>query len=135
MYKKSTFLLLLVAALLTACKDKKEEDCVAPAIGQNITGTWQVEMDLGPLGKDGGFTAQFKSNGELVDQDDIFYIGMVLDSQGPVTRHWRVENGRVLVSDTKAGTPTFEFDVMENSCQRIVLDDGGFILLTLTDRQ
>ena len=53
MYKKSTFILLLVVALVTACKDKKEEECVTPVIEQNIVGTWQVEMDLGPLGKEG----------------------------------------------------------------------------------
>lgn len=44
MYKKTTLLLLLVTALLTACQDKKEEDCVAPAIGQNIIATWQTPL-------------------------------------------------------------------------------------------
>ena len=44
MYKKSTLLLLLIAVLFTACQDKKEEDCGAPAIGQNIIGTWRTTL-------------------------------------------------------------------------------------------
>ena len=134
MYKKSTIILLLLVALVTACKDKKEEDCVAPAIEKNIVGTWKVEMDLGPLGKEGGFTAVFKPNGELVDENDLFYIGFMLDNQGSVTRYWQVKDGRVLVSDKKAGAPTFEFDVTENTCERIVLHDD-IATITLTDRK
>lgn len=134
MYRKTTILLLFLAALFTACKDKKDEDCVAPAIEQNIVGTWQVETDLGPLGKQGGFTANFKPNGELVDQDDVFYIGIDPGNSGPVTRYWQVKDGRVLISDTKTKAPSFEFDVVENTCEKIVLNED-FATVTLTDKK
>ncbi len=134
MYKKTTILLLLLTVLLTACKDKEEADCVAPAIGQNIVGTWTMNVDLGALGNDGPFTANFKANGDLVDQDNTFYIGVDTGNNGPVTRYWQVKNGQVLISQSKTTDPNFEFDVKENSCDKIVLNDG-FGDITLTDKK
>ena len=71
MYRKSTLVLLLAAAILTACKDKKEADCVAPTIEKNLVGTWQATF-TSKAGNSGPSTVTFKENGTMTGIGSLF---------------------------------------------------------------
>lgn len=136
MYKRTT-LLLLIAALLTACKDKKEEDCVAPVIEKNLLGTWQATF-TSESGNAGPASVTFREDGTMTG------IGALYKSTSAPTYSWKDdawEKDQIGIAFTLRGansaTEPFaafskaSYYVDENECGKVVLRaplDGTFEL-------
>ncbi len=91
-------LVLICAALsLTSCK----KDCEAPALAENILGSWTVSWETNSV--------EFKSNGTLIDPNDALIggeiNGTVLDEKtysviGSDSLYLRAENGAQFIETT-----------------------------------
>lgn len=136
MYKRTT-LLLLIAALFTACQDKKEEICVAPIIEKNLLGTWQATF-TSESGNSGPVSVTFREDGTVTG------IGALYKSDFSPNSIWKGdgwEKDQIGIALTFRGAlsstgPYSAFSkasyyVDENECGKVVLRaplDGTFEL-------
>ena len=131
MYKKSTIILLLVASIVTACKDKKEEVCVAPTIEKNLIGTWQATF-TSESGNAGPASVTFREDGTMTG------IGPLFKSKLSPTYVWKDdswEKDRIGIAFTLrgansamepfAGFSKASYYVDENECTKVVLRSAG----------
>lgn len=138
MYRKSTLVLLLAAAILTACKDKKEADCVAPTIEKNLLGTWQATF-TSKAGNSGPSTVTFKENGTMTG------IGSLFKNTSAPTYSWKDDSwekdqigiaftlrGASSATEPFASFSKSSYYVDENECNKVVLRAplGGTFELT-----
>ena len=125
MFKKSTLIVLFTASLFTACKDKKEEECVAPAVEKNIVGTWQAYLSV--LGDDaiGPFPLTFTADGKIIDEDNKLAEISGQDPGDDVTLSWKkTADGIEYTESSDFGEISTELEVTTNECNHIVLGDG-----------
>ncbi len=121
--KLSVFLFVFVIGF-SSCGD---DDCAAPAISENIIGTWDTTVSSGEV--------EFKSDGTYIDNNDallgVEINGVVYDDRTYVV------NGDSLVltvSDPNgSGESSIGFEVTQNECDEIKLsfDIGTIFTETL----
>ncbi len=118
--------ILLVAVVLfafVACKDdKKEEECIAPALSQNVVGSWKANVTVGPnsMGPyDITFTNDGKLTGGLKDVVQVLFP-VTLDDD---ISYAVINDETVVVSVFSGGTPLADIplEMTENTCKKIVL--------------
>ena len=137
MHKKSTYILLLVAALLTACKDKKEEVCIAPTIEKNLIGTWQATF-TSESGNAGPASVTFREDGTVTGIGAIYKDDFSPKSiwKGDA---WEKDKIGIALTFRGASSATGPYSVFskasyyvdENECNKVVLRaplDGTFKL-------
>lgn len=101
---------------LTSCK----KDCTAPAISENIIGTWDTVLSGGEV--------EFKADGTYVDDDDSLFgvevNGVVYDQ-----RTYTI-SGTTLTLTVAApnggGESSTEFEVTQNECDEMKLQASFF---------
>lgn len=127
MHKKTTLLLLLLATLFTACKDKKEADCVAPIIEQNLLGTWQATF-TSESGNAGPGTVTFREDGTVTGigalYKDDFSPNSIWKGDG-----WERDKIGIAITFRGAASAAGPYSVFskgsyyvdENECNKVVL--------------
>ena len=133
MYKKSTLILLFAVSLLTACKDKKEEACVAPAVEKNIVGAWQVFSKETGGASEGPYKLSFAADGKITGDKDELAAFAGEDAGTALTLKWKKATGNAieLIYITDVGDFGFEMNVTKNECDLIVLDSGLGVTIEL----
>ena len=98
--------------LFTACNDD-DDDCMAPALSENIVGEWEVSST--------NDVVEFQSDGTLVDPNDAVIAG---SSNSDKTY---VASGMTLTVTLSEGGSSFstEFDVTSNECDEITVSFIG----------
>ena len=137
MYRKSTLVLLLAAAILTACKDKKEADCVAPTIEKNLVGTWQATF-TSESGNSGPGSVTFREDGTMTGIGALYKDDFSPNSiwKGDT---WEKDQIGIALTFRGASSATGPYSVFskasyyvdENECNKVVLRaplDGTFEL-------
>lgn len=112
--RKGLFLLLAAATLcFTSCGD---DDCTAPALSENIVGSWTVVT---------GETVEFQSDGTLVDPDDGI-IGAEVNGVVFSDKSYAILGSDSLFVEAAdpagSGSTSFTFPVTENECDDITLE-------------
>ena len=116
---RNLLLCLLVATAMVGCKDKdKEEECVPPALSQQIIGNWMLSTSLG------NFNLSFTQNG--VVEGNLSTILNLAQIQGvdKVTYTVNGDNGITLRGLNSSGDEVgvLPFTVKERECKKIVLN-------------
>ena len=106
--KKSLLFLMLFGLLsITACSDD-DDDCTAPALEENIVGSWEVST---------GGTATFKADGTFEDTDDALLGFPDVEDED---KTYVVSGTTVELTSAAAGTSiSTELEVTNNQCDRI----------------
>ena len=110
--KNGLFLLAaFILVSLTSCK----KDCTAPAISENIIGTWRPVLSGGEV--------EFKADGTYIDDDDSL---LGFESNGVVyDQRTYVINGTTLTLTVappdNSGEFSLETEVTQNECDEIKL--------------
>ncbi len=121
MFKKSVLFLFLFVSFM-ACKSDKDEACIAPSIEKNIVNTWKASIIEDNKVTDSGEMI-FLADGTVKDTKNII-VGEPIDS---IT--WKVVDGKVEMEFLDDGMSVgFGYFIKENSCNKIVLLSGFFIL-------
>jgi hypothetical protein len=111
---KRSLLLMLLSGLFvfTACNDE-DEDCMPPALSENIVGEWQVSTT--------NDIVEFQADGTLVDPNDAVIAGSANSEKTYVA------SGMTLTVTLSEGGASFssEFDVTSNECDEIVVSFVG----------
>ncbi|MEZ4686130.1 MAG: hypothetical protein R3B47_08710 [Bacteroidia bacterium] len=112
---KSLLALSLLALFFSSCKN----DCVAPALSENILGTWSVSTESGS-------EVEFKSGGELVDANGVLIDG---ESNGvPFSEKSYATNADSSTISFFAYTPDstggveYTVNVTQNECDKVVFE-------------
>lgn len=121
---------LMLFGAISCKKDKKEEECVPPALATQIVGDWKASvasvatLDIGFTQSGeitGGLAAVIKNiNPVLENMDDLIKYEVKSDTQVDV-----------LATQSGASLPVFSLTVAERDCEKIVLSGTGFSI-TLT---
>lgn len=117
MQKFSYFLLLFAIAPLFLTSSCKKDDCTAPALEQNIVGSWTLITS----------TVEFRANGQLLDPDGVLIDGeingTVLDEKSYVVNG---EDSFTVRAESGTQFVEFEYTVASNECDVITLSALGF---------
>lgn len=118
---KLGFLLLLSLNLmiLTSCGDD-DDNCAAPAVSENIVGSWTVL----------GSTVEFQSDGTLIDPDDALIAaevnGVVYDQKSYVATD---DNLTVTAMPSGGGgSVSGDLEITGNECDKITMSQLGFTI-------
>lgn len=107
---KRSLLLMLFSGLFvfTACNDD-DEDCMPPALSENIVGEWEVSTT--------NDVVEFQADGTLIDPNDA-----VVGGSSTADKTY-VASGMTLTVTVSDGGASFssEFDVTSNECDEIVV--------------
>ncbi|MEN0005698.1 MAG: hypothetical protein AAF798_16230 [Bacteroidota bacterium] len=116
--KKIPFLLVFLALGLvlftTSCDN--DDDCTAPALEENIVGTWSI-----PLSGDG--TIEFQADGTLLDPDDLLY-GVEVNGIVYSQKSYSISGTTLSVTAEApggAGSSSADFEVVSNECDVITI--------------
>ncbi len=115
--KVSFLCLVLIGAVLSACKDEPiDPACVAPQVSSNIVGTWKVTGGVS--------TVEFKADGTLLDpESDI--IGGEINGDTLKVKTYVASNDSLYVKAASATSANFvdvTFPITGNACDTITLD-------------
>jgi hypothetical protein len=118
LFKLGLFLLLsLNLVVLTSCGDD-DENCVAPAVSENIIGTWTVM----------GSTVEFQSDGTLIDPDgaliEVEINGEIYDQKSYVVNDNTLE--LTAMPSNGSGSSSADLEIAGNECNKITLSVLGF---------
>lgn len=107
----------------TSC-DKSSDDvsCTAPALQQNIVGTWKADYE--PTAA----AFEFKSNGTLDDPDDAILGGDINGDKLTVKTYQTIGEDSLYVKAASPTTTNFidaTFPVKENECDEITFEFFG----------
>jgi len=128
--KKNVIFLLLVGLIgLSSCsKSSDDNSCIAPALSENIIGSWTTDYD--PDSR-----AEFKTDGTLIDPNDIIFAGningLVLDLKTYSVTNQTVSIMATSSIDNSIGSLGAEFVISSNECAEIKFPVLG-ITVTLT---
>lgn len=98
--------------VFTACNDD-DEDCMPPALSENIVGEWEVSST--------NDVVEFQADGTLIDPNDAVIAGSANAEKTYVA------SGMTLTVTLSEGGASFssEFDVTSNECDEIVVSFVG----------
>lgn len=117
-FLKQGLVVLMFALFITACT-QEDTDCVAPAVDQNIVGTWTVTGGVA--------TVEFEANGTLIDpSDDI--LGGVINGDTLSVKTYSIANDTlytVAASATTTNSIDAQFPIDDNECDKITLSVIG----------
>jgi hypothetical protein len=113
---KSLIYLLPVLGLVvftTSCDE--DDDCMAPAISENIVGSWEVSNS--------GDIVEFKADGTLDDPNDAIVGASGLPNKTYVATETELE----VTASNDSGSNTFgtTFTVEDNQCDKITISFLG----------
>lgn len=116
LFKLGFFLLLSLNLLvLTSCGD--DDNCVAPAVSENIVGSWTIM----------GSTVEFQSDGTLIDPDDAIFgteiNGVVYDQKTYVATDTNLEV--TAMPSSGSGSASADLDIVGNECDKITFSIIG----------
>ncbi|MDQ3017105.1 MAG: hypothetical protein M3R25_10370 [Bacteroidota bacterium] len=115
------FLLLSATVLFTSCG--KDDNCNADSLESVVVGNWSVTV-LGIVAGD----VEFKSDGSLVDQDEVLLDGNIGDELSYTVN----SNTSLTLRAEDAGTFTEDiYTVTQFDCDEIKVDTGGGFIATL----
>jgi len=101
------FLMLLGLISITACSDD-DDDCTAPALEENIVGSWEVSTDG---------VVTFNADGTFEDADDAILGFPDVEDED---KTYVVSGTTVELTSAAAGTSiSTELEVTDNQCDRI----------------
>ena len=113
---KQLLFVLTISLIFFGCSSSESEDnCVPPALSENIIGKFQPEGETEII--------EFKSDGTLLDPTGAFVSeninGTELDQ-----KTWALSGETLIVTlATSSGLQsTIEFEIIQNECDRIVFD-------------
>lgn len=103
----------------TACERDKE--CVAPPLSQNIIGTWNATLQSSEKDVQ---EVSFVNDKSFKESNGLLF-GIYFEPEA----NWEVKGDSLILKGKFANksTATYEFSVIANSCDQIVLDLQGLI--------
>lgn len=124
----NTFKITLAAFLFsllffaTSCQKNDDVSCTAPALQQNIVGTWKADYE--PTAT----AFEFKSDGTLDDPDDAILGGEVNGDKFTVKTYQAIGEDSLYVKAASPTTTNFvetTLPVKENECNKITFEFFG----------
>ncbi len=113
--KNSLFLLATISLIGFSSCSNDDEDCAAPAIEENIIGTWAAMVGSGDV--------EFKTDGTYVDDDEALFgievNGVVYDQRTYVVSGTTLT--LTVATPDGSGTSSTDFEVSQNECDEIKL--------------
>jgi hypothetical protein len=111
-------LIIATALFMTACT-QEDDDCIPPAVSQNIVGTWALPGGLA--------TVEFQSNGTLIDPSDDL-IGGVINNDTLSVKTYSISNDSLFTlaaSATTTNSISGSYGITKNECNEITLSAAG----------
>ena len=124
--KNYALLFMAIGSISLSSCSKEDDDCVAPAVSQNILGTWTAELSPGDV--------TFNSNGTYVDDDEALF-GAEVNGVVLSVRTYVITGDTLtlnIASPDSSNTASSDFLISQNECNQIKLT-SGFLGLTFTE--
>jgi hypothetical protein len=113
---KNSFLMMLLLGALTFTGCDDDDDCMAPALEENIVGEWEVSFS--------NDIVEFKADGSFEDPQDAILGFPDVDDE---MKTYSVTGDTLITAtaSTASGTISIDLSVTENECDRIGIEFGG----------
>ncbi len=129
MMRKNLLFFVVFALILGACK-KKEEECVAPGIEQNLVGSWTANYS--GLQTGGPVDVKFEANGTM--SGGFTALASAIAMKPLSNFKWAASANVVNVSgtDADANVVPIPLTVLKNTCNEVELSFTGLVTIKLT---